>query len=166
MLLFKFGCFTILIVRDDPERASVRRSRLNLSKTGYKRFLRPLINSRHTRVDRISHLVAAVIVEGPWDGVFGLALRSALPDVSMAFLGHGSDHTCAFRIEECGFFGCGEVTRWIVGHFELTFNIVKVEHCLLDVTFCIGVIGAVLRLQALIVLVRQHLVLSLDATRE
>ena len=154
MLLFKFGCFTILIVGDDPERASVRRSRLNLSKTGYKRFLGSLINSRHTRVDRISHLVAAVIVEGPWYGVFGLALRSALPDVSMALRGHGSDHTCAFGVEKCGFFGCGEVTGRVVRHLQLTFNVVKIEYLLLNVTFCICVIRAVLRLHALIVLVR------------
>ena len=166
MLLFKFGCFTILIVGDDPERASVRRGLLNLTKAGYKLFLGPLVNLRHTRVDRESHLIAAVIVEGPWDGVFGLTLRSALPDVTMALFGHGSNHTSAFRVEECSFFGCGEVTGWIVGHPQLSFNIVKVEYCLLDVAFCIGVISAVLRLQALIVLVRYHLVLSLDATRE
>ena len=72
----------------------------------------------------------------------------------MALSGHGSDHTSAFRVEKCGFFGCGEITGRVVGHSQLTFNIVKIEYSLLDVAFRIGVISAVLRLQTLIVLVR------------
>ena len=71
----------------------------------------------------------------------------------MAIRGHGSDHASAFRVEKCGLFGCSEITGWIVGHLQLSFNIIKIELLLFDVSFCIGVISTVLRLHSLVVLV-------------
>ena len=143
LLLFKYSRFTILIIGNEPERGPVRRCIVNLTVTGNKRFLGPLVRLRHTGVDGVRHLVAAVIVEGPGDGILSLALRSTSSDVAMAFSGHGSDHTRAFRVGKCGFLGCGEITRRIEGYPQLTLHVVEIELLLLYMALCVGVVLAV-----------------------
>ena len=117
-----------------------------LSISRSEKLLRALVSLRYRTVDWVGQRVARVVNEGAWCVVFSLTPWSNRFDVAFSIFSHGSNQASTFCVDKLGIVCRNKVSRWLVGHLELSALLIQVELPHLVVAEPIGKVLRVVRL--------------------